>query len=186
MNTNAQTISKVRNIVYVAINFATGLTDITLAVRKPDGSAVSPAPTFTEQGNGVYTASYTPDVVGIWQELVTSATNGDKAIRAFTIVSYDTDDVAAAVATVDGNVDSIKTTVESNATKIDTIDGIVDAIQVDTDSIETKVDTIDANVDAIKAKTDNLPADTDAALEAISDKIDAIDAQVPSSGGYLL
>lgn len=186
MNTNAQTINKVRNIVYVAINFTTGLTDLVLAVRKPDGSALSPAPTFTEQGNGVYTASYTPDTAGMWQELVTSATNGDKAIRAYTVVNYDVDDVAGAVATVDGNVDSIKTTVESNASKLDTIDGIVDSIQTDTDSIESKVDILDTNVDAIKAKTDNLPADTEAALEAISDKIDAIDAQVPTSGGYLL
>jgi hypothetical protein len=40
---------------------------LTLAVTKPDGTAVSPAPTVTNTGiDGVYTAQVTPDAAGIW------------------------------------------------------------------------------------------------------------------------
>lgn len=192
MNTNAQTKDKVRNVVYVALNFTTGLTDVTVAVRKPNGDALSPAPTVTEQGNGIYVASYTPDVVGMWQEKVTSATNGDNAIRAYTVIENDADDLAADIAAVDGkidvvdgNVDSIKTTVEATDGKVDVIDGIVDSIKTTVEDTNSDLAAVAGDVTDIKTKTDNLPADTATALQNIQDAVDALDVQV-GSGGYLL
>ena len=191
-----QKINEVKKIVYVALNFTAGLTDVVAAVRKPDGSALTPAPTFTEQGAGIYTAEYTPDTLGVWQEKVTSATNGDVAIRSYKVVSYNISDVKTDTAAIKTETD-----------KIQTIDDNIDAIKVETDKItvmdtnvasakqtiedvETAVNVIDGNVDtinvntaAIKAKTDNLPTDTSAKLDGIESKIDNIDAAV-NLGGY--
>lgn len=74
---------------------------------------------------------------------------------------------AAALATLDG--------------KVDTIDGIVDAILVDTDTtipgtLATIADYIDTEIAAIKAKTDNLPANPAAVSDiptanAIADQV---------------
>ncbi len=47
---------------------------LTLAVTKPDGTAVSPAPTVTNTAaGGVYTAQITVDAAGIWQYVWTAA-----------------------------------------------------------------------------------------------------------------
>lgn len=40
---------------------------VTIAVTKPDGTALSPAPTVSNSGSGgIYTANVTPDTSGIW------------------------------------------------------------------------------------------------------------------------
>lgn len=133
------TVNKTRKLVYVAVDFTTGLTDLVLAVRKPDGTPVTPAPTFTEQGDGVYIADYTPDAVGSWQEKVTSVTNGDNVVRAYDVVAFDADDVKA-------QTDSIET-------KIDVVDTKVDGVQSTANSIEGKVDSVETKIDALDAET---------------------------------
>lgn len=122
-------INTVKTVVYAAVNFITGLTDLVLTVRKPDGTIVTPSPTVTEQGDGIYTASYTPDALGTWQEKFSSVVNGDKVFRSFTVEAIDLSDVNA-------NVDDVET-------KVDTANGKLDALQTTADSIETKVDALD-------------------------------------------
>ena len=121
MGNTKQTINKVKEIVYVAQGFTTGLTDLVLVVRKPNGTLVAPNPTITEQGLGVYTASYTPDALGTWQEQITSVVNGDKVIRAYDVVSYDTDDLQSQVDGVETKADTIITDIATVNTKVDNI-----------------------------------------------------------------
>lgn len=115
------TINKERKIVYVALNFATGLTDLTLYVRKPDGSMLDPI-AMTEQGEGIYTATYTPDAVGVWQEKVISQSNHDKVVRSYIVVNYDEDDVYEKVDSVETKVDSVQTDITYIKDKVDSID----------------------------------------------------------------
>jgi uncharacterized protein YoxC len=163
------TINKLRKVAYVAVEFNTGVSDFVVAVRKPDGSTLSPAPTVTEQGDGIYTFEYTPDVVGLWQEKVSSVVNGDRAVRTVKVTAADVDDVKSQTASIES--------------KVDTVDGKVDAVQTSVNTVEGKVDTVDANVDAVKAKTDNLPTNTAQSLQDIQDSVDGIDAEI-KPGGY--
>lgn len=121
-------INTTKEIVYVALDFTEGLADLVLTVRKPDGSILSPAPIVTEQGNGVYTASYTPDALGTWQEKIESVSNGDKFIRTATIVDFDIDTlkaqndaISSAVTSVDGKVDTANTKLDSIETKVNNL-----------------------------------------------------------------
>lgn len=157
------TVNKVREVVYVAVGFTTGLTDLTLAVRKPNGTLVTPAPTFTEQGAGVYTASYTPDAVGTWQERVGSVTNGDNVVRGYDVVAFDADDVKA-------QTDSIET-------KVDTVDGKVDVVDGKVDTIDGKVDVVDGKIDTLDGKADNIQT----TINTVESKVDALDN---APGGY--
>jgi len=137
------TVNKVREVTYVAVGFTTGVSDLTLAVRKPNGTLVSSAPTFTEQGAGVYTASYTPDAVGQWQERVSSVTNGDNVVRAYDVVAFDADDVKAQTDNIETKVDTVDGKVDVVDGKIDTLDGKADNIQTTVNTINTKVDALD-------------------------------------------
>lgn len=198
------TINKVRKVIYVALEFATGVSDFVVTVRKPDGSVVTPAPVVTEQGDGVYTFEYTPDVVGVYQERVVSVVNGDKAIRSVRCVAADVEDVKTQVNTIEGKVDTVGTKVDAVDTKVTavdgkvdavdakvtTVDGKVDAVAADVNVVEGKVDGVDtkvtaaaADVAAVKAKTDNLPADTAAKLQEIKDSVTGIGSEM-KPGGY--
>jgi hypothetical protein len=103
------TVNEVRKVVYIAYDFTTGLEDLVLVVRKPDESLLDPNPTVTEQGNGVYTASYTLDVIGVWQESISSITNGDKVVRTIVVESVSIADVKSVVDAVDTKVDEVET-----------------------------------------------------------------------------
>jgi len=167
-----QTINKERKIVYVALNFATGLSDLVLSVRKPDGTMVAPAPSVTEQGDGVYTFTYTPDISGKWQEKISSALNSDIVFRSFNAVAFDNDDLHS-------QADSIESKVDNVDADIAVVDGKVDAIDVKVDTVDGKVDTIDGKIDTIDGKVDA----SNVALSSIETKVDALDIQV-TSGGY--
>lgn len=138
-----RTVGKLRVVTYVANEFTTGLADLTLTVRKPDGTTFGSnsgevAPAFTEQSNGIYTAEYTPNVSGSWQELVVSASNGDKVIRAFDVMVADVEDV--------------KTQTENIETKVDAIDGKVDTVNTTLNTIEGKTDSIETKIDALDSQ----------------------------------
>lgn len=105
------TLNKVRTVTYVALGFTDGLSDLTLAVRNPLGSITYP--TVVIQGGGVYTASYTPDLIGTWQEKFTSLSNKDKVIRSVDIIGADDVDVKAAVTVVSGKVDDANTKLDA-------------------------------------------------------------------------
>jgi hypothetical protein len=109
-------ISTVKTVRYVARNFQTGLTDVTLVVRKPDGTLFDfggsvTSLVLTEISNGEYEGTYTPATLGIWQEKITSATNGDNAIRSYEVVNYDIDSLKTQLDSIEGKVDTIGTAV---------------------------------------------------------------------------
>lgn len=142
-------ISTEKKVRYVAKNFTTGLTDLTLNVRKPDGTLFDfglgeTSLVLTEKWNGEYEGLYTPVTLGIWQEMITSAGNGDKAIRSYLCVA---DDIA-----------SLETHLDNIEGKVDTVDIIVDDIAVDlaTKASQASVDVIDGNVDSIKTTVESL------------------------------
>lgn len=144
-----RTINKVRELVYVASSFTTGLTDLVITVRKPDGSSFTPTPTFTEQGDGVYVLSYTPETLGNWQEKISSATNGDYLINSYEVVAYDETDIQSQVAGVETKVDTIDTNVDSVKSTVETTDGKVDTVSTNVNSANTKLDTINGKIDGI-------------------------------------
>jgi hypothetical protein len=92
------------------------LTDVTLVVRTPSGTlfdfggAVTSL-ILTEISNGEYEGTYTPNVLGIWQEKITSVTNGDIALRSFEVVNYDIDSLKTQLDSIEGKVDTISTAV---------------------------------------------------------------------------
>jgi len=128
-------VNILRTIRYVALNFATGLTDFDLAVRQPDGTAFT-FPTgegaWTEQGDGVYEVSYTPDSTGLWQELITSPANGDKVVHTIQVVAKDLSDISSEISTTDTDVNAVSVK--------------ADSIQSGVDSANTKLDQIEAEV----------------------------------------
>ena len=130
-------INTLREVVYVALDFALGVVDLTLTVRKPDGNSLAPI-VLTEQTDGIYVGSYTPDAVGVWQEKITSVANGDKVFRSTTVELLDISDV--------------KTVVDSNATKLDTVISKEDAIKTVVDANSVKLDTIDGKVSGLSTE----------------------------------
>lgn len=113
---------------YIALNFTTGLTDLTVTVRRPDGTTFTPAPTIVEDQNGAYRYTYTPNVLGTWQERIVSPTNGDEAIRTYEVVSFELDDVKAQTDVIE--------------TKVDAVDGKVDDIDTKADQIINDISNI--------------------------------------------
>jgi hypothetical protein len=101
------TVNKVRTIVYTAIGFRVGLTDLVLTVKAPSGT--NPTATFTDLGNGSYKASYTPAVVGVFTENVASVSNGDQVADSVNVVAFDVMDVKS-------DLDAFETT--TNATLV--------------------------------------------------------------------
>lgn len=108
-------VSTVKTVRYVARNFQTGLTDVTLEVRKPDGTLFNfgsgTTLILTELSNGEYEGTYTPATLGLWQEKITSATNGDVAIRSYEVVTNDIDTLETHLDTIETKIDTIATAV---------------------------------------------------------------------------
>jgi peptidoglycan hydrolase CwlO-like protein len=175
------TVNKIRKVEYAAVDFAESLSDLTITVRKPDGSLLAPAPTVTEQGDGVYEFSYTPDVVGLWQERVVSAVNGDKAYHNVDVVAVDLDDVDSKVDGVETKVDNVQSTVNTVDGKVDTVDGKVDSVQNSVNTVDGKVDSVDGKVDSVQTSVDSVEGKVD----QVNTKIDNIDGQI-KPGGYFL
>ena len=122
---------------------------------------------------------------------VTAAVTTDSASRTASQADVSALATAAAVSTIDSNVDAIlvdtATTLPATLStidgKVDTVDTNVDAILVDTgttlpatlSTIEGKVDTVDSNVDAVLVDTGTtLPA----TLSTMDGKIDTVDGIV--------
>ena len=122
---------------------------------------------------------------------VTAAVTTDSASRTASQADVSALATAAAVSTIDSNVDAIlvdtATTLPATLStidgKIDTVDTNVDAVLVDTgttlpatlSTIEGKVDTVDSNVDAVLVDTGTtLPA----TLSTMDGKIDTVDGIV--------
>jgi hypothetical protein len=59
---------------YLATDNQTGLTDLSLIATNPSGADQSPI-TFSEIGDGLYTANFTPDVIGWWLVRVSCVSN---------------------------------------------------------------------------------------------------------------
>lgn len=56
---------------FLAKNQESGLTDLTLRVTKPDGSLLAPI-VMTEIASGLYAGTFTPNLVGYWDAVVSS------------------------------------------------------------------------------------------------------------------
>jgi len=140
-------INTQRIVRYVALNFTTGLTDLKLKVRKPDGTEYNFGDdsnpiyelTLTEVANGEYEGSYTPDVLGEWQEYIYSSSNGDKALRSYVVVDKDITTVSDQVSTLDTKVDDVQAGIDNANTKLD-------SHTTKLDNISSKLDAIDSQV----------------------------------------
>ena len=192
-------INTEKKIRYVASNFATGLGDVTLRVRKPNGDLFDfgsgTSLILTETFNGEYEGDYTPDTLGIWQELVTSATNGDKAVRSYIVVAVDLaeiktsvdalgthlDTIEDKVDTVDTVVDGIVTNVAAVKTELDTVDGKINTLDTVVDSIKTELDTVDGKVNTLDTVTGSIKTE----LDTVDGKVDTIDTNVDSIKGTI-
>jgi len=129
-------IDTTRKVIYVAVDFTTGLTDLVLQARKPNGDIFtfpSGQGSFVEQGEGIYIVEYTPDTLGIWQEKVTSATNGDKVIRSYEVVSTKVKDVKDDTEAIKTETDKIAD-IKTETDKIQDIKNTVDQLDVDVKS----------------------------------------------------
>lgn len=84
---DVQTINQARTVVYAALGFIPGIKDLKIEVMAPSGP--NPMANFIEQGKGVYVAKYIPTVLGVYQERVSSESNGDEVLDAYECVEYD-------------------------------------------------------------------------------------------------
>lgn len=145
------TQNKAKKIVYVAQGFQTGLTDLTLAIRLPDATLLTPAVTFTEQGAGVYTATFTPTQVGNHQFGITSVTNGDNFLKAEDCVAFDTTDNEAATSAVATAVADVKSDVDASVTAIQTaVSGVKSDVDASTTALTTAIAAVQTTVNNIK------------------------------------
>lgn len=64
-------INQAIRVRYLSVTKETGLTDLKLTATDPTGTDDAPI-TFTEIGNGIYEASFTPDAIGWWSARVSS------------------------------------------------------------------------------------------------------------------
>jgi len=160
-------VNQEAKIRYVALSFVTGLTDLTGTLRKPDGTTVNA--TVSEIGDGVYEFTFTPDVTGLWQLKVESASNGDKAILSFQVVDKD-------ISTIDGKIDNLQSSVDTKASQ-----SSVDNLQTSVNNVSSKVDAIDIELDS-KANQSSLD-DAHTKLDNIQDKVNEISIET-NPGGY--
>ena len=126
-------INKEFTIEYRAKGDAAGITDLTGTITKPDGT--SDSLTFTEIGNGLYKATYTPTLAGLHRIEITSDSNGDKYINNFMVVEVDLDDISSKL--------------DTNATKLDAIQSDVTDIKDTQSTHTTKLDNISSKLDDI-------------------------------------
>lgn len=116
----AQKVNTSRRVFYVALGAQTGLTDVILEVRRPNGNVFGSYP-MNEAGDGLYYADYIPSELGMFQEKVISISNGDKTFSTVEVVSANASDLATDLNDVKGDVDNI-------ASQISVINAKVDAI----------------------------------------------------------
>jgi archaellum component FlaC len=188
-------VNELRRSIYTAYGFTTGLTDLVVTVRLPNGDLLDPAPTVVEQGDGAYYIEYTPLTAGIYQEKWSSVVNSDYAVRGIKAVLYDLSDVKSAVDGIDTKVDavaldvgSVKTTVEAVDDKVDAVATNVSSVKSTVEATDGKVDTINTNVASAKLTIESVDGKIDtqsSKLATIEGKIDDLDMQVVK-GGYFI
>ena len=128
------------NIVYQAPNSETGLTDVTMSIYDETGvldGVNFPDVVMTEVGTtGKYRGTITPDAEGDWEIHIahTSKTLG-KVVKSISVGSKNLKEVsdavdanAAAIAVVDGVVDSLLTAVTGQASQLTNIENAVNSI----------------------------------------------------------
>ena len=70
------------DVMYGAVGAKTGLSDLTLTPTNPSGSDQTPI-TMTEVSNGLYKATFTPDVTGRWKIRITSSSASENGSVAY-------------------------------------------------------------------------------------------------------
>jgi hypothetical protein len=117
--TDNSTINKPRTVIYTAIGLTPTLTDLKIVIVPPSGTA--PTVTFTAVAGhpGTYIAIYTPTVLGVYQEYISSVSNGDNLMDAYLVVSADTSDNEVAIIAAQAQITALAaqvTTMQANIT----------------------------------------------------------------------
>jgi phospholipase/lecithinase/hemolysin len=87
-----------------------------------DGVATTETVTVTEQGDGYYYVTFTPEDAGTYSYLITQATYQPEGwYNDILVRSYSNDDIKTDTTTIISNVNTIDTNVDTINTKLDTI-----------------------------------------------------------------
>jgi hypothetical protein len=110
------TVNKLRKVEYVSLNFKTNVNDLVVSIRRPDGAFHNPNNIVVTPHNedGIYIFSYTPDVVGLWQEKITSVINGDRSYRNIKVVPYDIEDIKVQLDIMNAKIDALTSQMRSS------------------------------------------------------------------------
>jgi hypothetical protein len=115
------TINKVRTVIYASFGLTSGINDLVLSIIPPSGTA--PTATFTPVVGrpGFYIATYTPTLLGVYQEYVTSVSNGDNFMDAFLVISSDDADNQLAITATQAQITALATQVTALQANVTTI-----------------------------------------------------------------
>jgi hypothetical protein len=185
----------------------TGLT-LTITASKAGAAFAAITPTVTERGSGWYSLALTTahtDTLGDLALHVTAASADPTDVLCQIVAGSLDADVSSRLATAGYTAPptaaAVRTEIDANSTKLDAaistrlatagytapnnagIASILAAVDTEIAAILAAVDT---EVAAIKARTDNLPADTAAALTAISGYVDEIESRLTAGRAALL
>jgi len=111
MSIQVYKVNQAIDVVYSAVGAKTGITDLTLTPTNPSGVDQT-AVTMTEIGNGLYRASFTPDVTGRWKIRITSTSSPENGSAAYYLVgNYSTlEGQLVMIGDIDGNIAGITAT----------------------------------------------------------------------------
>lgn len=119
--TDISTINKPRTVIYTVIGLTPNLTDLKIAIVPPSGTP--PTATFAHVTGrpGTYIATYTPTLLGVYQEYISSVSNGDNIMDAFLVLSADAGDIETSLIAAQASITALTaqvTTMQSNITTI--------------------------------------------------------------------
>jgi len=156
--------------IFYLIKPSTGLpvtgATVTCKLFDENFNEVTPAPTVTEIGDGLYRASFTPDAAGVWTLVFICSDERQYGVIGFPVgMGLEAD--------IDTNVDTLLTRVAGSValesslsthdsdikSRLDHATYGLSALKTEIDANETKIDAAQSDITAIKAKTDNLPTD---------------------------
>lgn len=95
-------INEVKEVTYQAAGGTTGLVDVIMEIydeTKSKDLVNFPDVTMTEIGDSAeYVGSFTPDAVGVWRVVITSATKPGKVVKQYDVVSHNIDSIGGGIA----------------------------------------------------------------------------------------
>lgn len=111
-------IDEVIEVTYQASGGASGLSDVTMEIYDESGAKDIinfPDVTMAEiASSGEYSGSFTPDAVGTWRVVISSATSPGKVPRQFDVIDHNIDSIGGAVGGLN-NISSAEVNAEVDA-----------------------------------------------------------------------